>query len=296
VWAKNDQGFYNSLTSRRWLSYITDPRKPSSVDAVCLIENQENCAAPATPLPEPSSLQSGLLYKNNLADKNCVIKDNQAQCVSESRDALCLLAVESFNPNLITIVKDDLLATYSPKIFDRHAICSAYDSALIKVGTAIKLKTAINLRSTPAGGLVTTVPSGQVLDILDFEIRNPSTKEHYYKINYNGSIGYIFAGDKTNYSSWAVVNNTVANPSVVAKIGQTVQIVNSSGINLRVTPAGVLIKAIPKLTQLQVLDVVIQGSENKTYYKVKYGNSTGYIYTGILLPQSTVSSWTKIIK
>jgi hypothetical protein len=62
------------------------------------------------------------------------------------------------------------------------------------------------------------------------------------------------------------------------------------------TPGGTLIHLIPNGTQLQVLDVFIEGINNKVYYKVSYQGQVGYVYTGLLLPIDTTGEWTQVLR
>ncbi len=294
-WARNDQGLYDHLTSKRWIQYVTNSQLPSSVNTICLMENQENCSIPS-PDPDPTpTMQSQTLYQTN-DGKICLLANNQAQCVSEQRDRLCLSVLDKTTNDTATSLSDDLLAKYNPKIWDRHELCSKYEPTLFKVGSQIAFVIGINFRATPGGGLISMIPQGTVLDVLDFEVRNGPANDRYYKVRFNNQVGYVYAGTAQNYLSWirqANVQETL--PSFVARIGQLVQIVINSGINMRATTAGALIEPIPRYTKLKVLEVVVRTTANEIYYKVYYNGRVGYIYSGSLLPTSTVKSWTVVL-
>jgi hypothetical protein len=159
------------------------------------------------------------------------------------------------------------------------------------VGSNIEIQKNLNLRSTPGGGAIGVVPKDAVLSILDFEIRSAPENDRYYKVSYQNKEGYIFAGDKTDYQTWAVISNL---PASLAHVGEHVKVVNASGVNQRTAPGGALIRLIPKGVILQVQEVFVEDSNNKVYYRVTYQGQTGYIYTGLLLPKDTTAEWTEV--
>lgn len=299
AWARNDQNFYDHLQNKRWLLYVNNTLLPSSVSTTCLMENKENCSGTSAPPPSAPipTMQSQTLYQT-AAGKICILVDDQAQCVSEQRDRLCLNTLDTPRSDVALMISDDLLAKYNPKTWDRHELCSKYEPSLFKVGSSIRFVISINFRATPGGGLLSMVPQGSVLEVLDFEVRNAQLNERYYKVRYNNQTGYVYAGTSQNYLNWirqAVISETpqaLVPALAVARIGQWLQIAIAAGINMRTTAGGALIVAIPKGTKLQVQDVVIRGAANEVYYKVIYNGRVGYIYSGVLLPISTVKSWT----
>lgn len=295
TWARNDQNLYDHLQSKRWLLYVNNTLLPSSVSTTCLMENKENCSgtSPVPPPPAPvPTMQAQTLYQTS-SGKSCILVNGQAQCVSEQRDRLCLNTLDKPRSDTSVALSDELLAKYNPKAWDRHELCLKYEPTLFKVGSIINFVISINFRATPGGGLLSMVPQGSALEVLDFEVRNATLKERYYKVRYNNQVGYVYAGTSQNYLSWirqAVVNETP--PAFVTRVSQWLQIVISAGINMRATAGGTLIEAIPKGVKLQVQDVVIRGTANEVYYKVIYNGRAGYIYSGVLLPSNTVKSWT----
>jgi hypothetical protein len=202
-------------------------------------------------------------------------------------------------------VKDVVLAAYSPTVLDRHRLCAQFDSTLFPVGASIEVQKDTNLRATPGGGVLAVVPKEQILTILDFELRNEPNNDssnsevdndRYYKVNFQGKEGYLYAGNKTDYRSWMVLNTTSTIPSSLAKIGESIKVLNAQGVNLRTTPGGTLLRLIPKSTELQVLEVFIEGANNKIYYKVSYQGQEGYVYTGLLVPTDTTGEWTQVLR
>ncbi|WP_413287853.1 hypothetical protein [Bdellovibrio sp. HCB337] len=292
-WAQNDKNFYEHYSKRLWQKHVTNANKKASIDVACLIEKKENCPAPGS--GESTTLKPGVLYKN-ASGVYCVVNNNKASCVNEARDAICLKVVSDYSSNEATLVKDSVLANYAPVTLDRHKVCPQYENTLYAVGTQIEVLKNTNLRATPGGGIVSVIPQNQVLSVLDFELRNAPANDRYYKVKFQNKEGYIFAGNKTDYQSWAVVDESNSWPATLARVGETVKIINAAGINQRTAPGGELIRLIPKNTQLQVYDVFVESSNNKVYYKVSYQGQVGYIYTGFILPTDTTAEWTQVLR
>lgn len=296
AWARNDQNFYDQLQNKRWLNYVANPQMKSSVNVACLIENRENCSSVGGGEVPPPSMQTKTLYRT-VDGKMCILVGSQAQCVREERDRVCLNTLEKYSSDTAENISDSLLAKYNPVVYDRHELCSKYDPSILKVGTILDFVISINLRATPGGGLLTTVAQGSKLEALDFELRNAPANDRYYKVRYNNQVGYVYAGTSANYATWIVGASLTSEvpSSSVARMGAPIQVMASSGIFMRATPGGALIEAIPYGYRLQVLEVVVRGTNNEIFYKVAYNGRVGYIYSGVLLPKETVKAWTKAL-
>lgn len=291
-WAHNDKGFYDKLKSKSWRAYVSNFQKPAPINVPCLIEKRENCPAPGNPVPEPQ-LQANRLYRSS-SGESCVLVQGKLRCLP-FRDRVCLKAVSNFSNLEGTLVNDALLASYPKEATDRHAICKSFDPTLLKVGSFAELQQAILFRATPGGGQVGVLRAGEVAEVLDFEIRN-FTKDRYYKFAVDGKVGFIYAGNSNTFQKWAILSNrSTPLPSVVARMGESIEIVNPAGINLRSTPGGRLITNAKRGLRFVVEDYVVQGPENHLYYLVTVNGKSGYFYSGTLLPQPTTSSWTRRI-
>jgi hypothetical protein len=289
-WAHNDKGFYDHLRLKRWRQFIGNFNKPASVNVPCLIEKRENCPKPGE--PERPQLRENVLYRS-AAGVPCVLKGGGLQCLAEFRDHVCLRAVSAFTDTNPEVVADEVIHSLPRQTLDRHATCAAFESSLIGVGQMAEAKLNINLRATPGGGLVGLMPKGEVAEVLDFEIRNLASRDRYYKVQVGTQVGFVYAGNASNHGNWLVPSQVAPLHPVVARVGESLQIVNSVGINMRATAGGTFLLLIPVNTRLVVQDVVVQGAENYVYYKVSYNGRTGYIYSGALLPTNTVASWTR---
>jgi hypothetical protein len=289
AWAANDKNFLDMYNNHTWSTYLINAQATASVDVACLIENRENCAAPG----DDDELHENHLYQR--PDKSvCALIGGKFRCVKESRDSICLRALGGVDLSAVTAIDAATAASVPATSEDRHALCEKYDSTLIAVGDYLKTQIAINLRSTPGGGLMKTLDAGQTLQVLDFEIRNNPVNDRYYQVKSGSSLGYIYAGDKGDYGDWAVATAAPVNvPASIIRPGAVLQIVAPAGINQRGTPGGSLIRLIPKNTKLTVIDYVIKGTQNEVYYLVSYSGKQGYIYSGSLLPTDSTSTWTK---
>ena len=122
-------------------------------------------------------------------------------------------------------------------------------------------------------------------------------KDRYYKVSVDDKTGYLYAGTPSTQADWVVASSrTSPLPTVVARVGEQVQVVNAVGINLRDKPDGALLTHIPTGTKLAVEGYVIQNTQNYVYYKVTFNKKNGYIYSGALLPKDSTGTWTKRIK
>lgn len=289
AWAENDQNFLSMYNNQSWKTYLTNASLPSSINAACLIEKKENCGTPG----HQDTFVNGKLYQ--LPDAStCAYLGGKLQCVTEYRDALCLKALGTVDVATVTTLANNGGKTVVKN--DRHSLCEKYDATLIPVASYLKTHTNINMRATPGGTLLATVPLQTTLQVTDFEVRTAGINDRYYQVTYNNQKGYLYAGDLSDHVSWATETTApVTLPSTLARVGEKVYVNNPAGINMRTAPGGALIRLIPSKSTHTVLEYKIQGTDNEVYYKIKYGSSTGYIYSGTLLPQNTMSLWTKRI-
>ncbi len=296
-WAKNDKNFYNQLSNRTWVKLVSDQNKISPVNIACLMEKGTSCAKPSDPVenPEPAVPLAGQLYTTT-SGQACVFVNPSFQCVQMEKDRLCLLVKESFNPEKFVPLSAQFESEYPKQILDRHGLCQQYSSKLISVGQNIQTLKNINLRTSVGSGIVGVVPSGSVLAVLDFEIRNATENEFYYKVQYKNSTGYLFAGDTKSTSSWVKL---AAEPTVpvssVAAINQNIRVIKEGGINLRAAPGGTILTVVNLNAVVRIENVMIQSADNEVYYLVSYNGRRGYIYSGKLLPKDTVKTWTNKI-
>lgn len=289
-WSKNDVNFYNMLKNQTWRRYVSSTSSPAQINVPCLIEKRENCAREST--EPPHGIVEGQLYKLS-SGAYCVAAGKTLQCVSEFRDAICLGASSS----TAQVLNSAQAAGFSQYVLDRHELCRSYDKTLHSVGDFLEMQKNINVRETPGGGRLAVVLVGDVAEVLDFEVREAPENDRYYKIRLGQTVGYIFSGTKSDHSTWTKPSNkSQITPSNLARDGDRIRVVNGIGINLRKTAGGTYLTRIPAGVSLTVQSRVIRGKENYVYYKVTYGGSTGYIYSGLLIPNDTTSQWTERLR
>lgn len=298
TWSKNDRNFKAALDSQSFKKFVKDPKLASSVNVRCMAEESFPCqhGAPEEPLPpvEPPVLPpvSGTSQFVQIDSSACEVMGEIVECLPLN-DAICL------NPtakDLTEFKKMPASSAQQIQSLNRFDTCRETVTHLSRVGQFIKLQVAINLRSTPAGALNGSVPKGAVVQVLGFEHRNFDLL--YYLVQYNGKSGYIYAGNRQTHPSWAVrvtPSSSQRLAALLADKGTFLRILNSVGINMRQTPAGTLLQLIPRSTQLEVLDIAVQGAEQKIYFKVRYGGREGYIYGGMLTELWSIAQWTKPI-
>ncbi|WP_055069923.1 SH3 domain-containing protein [Clostridium massiliamazoniense] len=145
----------------------------------------------------------------------------------------------------------------------------------VKVNSPIGL----NLRAgaTTNSAVITVLPNNAVVNVIE-------SSNGWYKVNYNGNTGWIFAQYTTVVSNPSNGGNTVKpeeKPQVKPEVkpeGSTsvtkVQITSPIGLNVRTSPStsGNVITAIPN----NVVVSVIESSNG--WYKVNYNGTTGWIY------------------
>lgn len=288
-WAANDKNFYAILTGKKWKAHVSDLNQKTTIPIACLMEKKENCAESQT--PGTNQPEDGFLYR--VSGKVCLLKNAILNC-GEERDRQCLSALGEIKSSKVVELTATQAAGYAQSSYDRHSLCKSYDSKLMAVGSGIRMKKNINLRDTPAGGLVTVIPLGTTLQVRDFEVRE-SSGDRYYKVRYGAKAGYVFAGDLVSQTSWAEETaSNLAEKSTMARVGDTVVITNLYGINIRESAGGNLLGNVPQGKSVVVQEILAQTEANKIYYKITYGTTTGYIYGGFLLPTEILPEWAQV--
>lgn len=289
-WAQNDKNFYTSLTKKAWRNHVSNTQQATKIPISCLME-KEACSVTEPGNGSTRPLE-GRLYK--VDSQICLVKNQRFFCLPE-RDRQCLNAIGPASNETALTWTAAQAKVYGIEQQDRHQLCPQYDRNLIPVASGLRVLKNINLRDTPAGGLVTVVPVNSVLQVRDFEVRN-ANGDRYYKVSYQGKSGYLYAGTLSDNSSWGVpVSSSLSAPSTMARVGDSIRVVNLYGINIRSTPGGSLLGNIPKGASVRISEALAQGPEDKLYYKITYQNITGYIYAGYTMPSETLTDWAQVL-
>jgi len=312
-WAKNDRNFLDKFNKRQWLNSVANVNKPASINIACLSQGKESCPSSPAPTPNPPSEPSQpspptqqpappssgeMEFSKNVFYQNsnglfCAFEDNRLLCLPDYRDAACLNGMLKRNIQK-TVDFSSNYKTVPIEVLDRNRVCADSISGLAKIGDSVRLLKSINLRKTPAGALLTTVPDNRSLQVLDFEVKNDNSQTRYYKVTYGSKTGYIYAGSRTSQSDWTSKSASDKVPKYIADVGDSIIIKNEAGINQRQTAGGALIQRIPKETRVEVWGVHLSGSSNSLYYYVDFRGAKGFIYAGQGHPSSTYASWVEI--
>lgn len=168
------------------------------------------------------------------------------------------------------------------------------DVLIPRAGDSIEITAAsgINLRQTPGGVLLNTVPSSEILSVLSLVVQGVDNTV-YYEVSYTGDTGFIYGGKVLNgmtLSDWAVPVEVPSTP-LYPDSGDVIEVVNGAGVNLRDAPGGNLLVNVPSGSLLYVFSTTVQGTNDYVYYEVTFNGQHGYVYGGQLAGDSTLDSW-----
>ena len=246
---------------------------------------------------DPDSL-TGLLIKLDNS-KSCILKDGSLQCMRSLKNTVCLERAVGVRTSQSVDLTAEQLSDYEITSESRmNDLCLQTIDGLYRVGDVISLGKTINFRRTPGGFRIATVPSGTQVMIVGFEAREYASGDRYYRFQYEGEFGYIYAGDESDYADWASVVEEQSAPEIefVAKAGQKIKVTAPWGINLRSKISGDLIERVPNGEELEVLKVEIQRESLNAYYQVRHNGNVGYIYGGQSSPEVTYRNWAVVVE
>lgn len=214
-WARNDKGFKTKFDNKSWESYVDDFYAPSFVDPECIVAGGVNCQNDGSSDPTP---RKNIIYRSSEYG-NCIFDEElEVFKCTEDRFAQCLHhKVYGGSVSRVSFgkVKEEW-DVYTFEEVETEGICSSV-TGLIAPGSHISLGKNINVRRTPGGEKLGTMSSGKITQVLSYEVTDASLLKRYYQISFGSKIGYIYAGDKNDYSSWAKVSQGSLNYQSVAK-------------------------------------------------------------------------------
>ncbi len=219
-WARNDKGFKAKYDNRQWENYITDFEVPSFVDIGCIISGGTNCENDGS---DNSLPRVNVIYRSN-ENGNCVYDDSADQFLcTQERFAQCLhhKIYDGSTRNVSYGNFKDEWDTYPVEQAEVEGICSTVEG-LIKPGSRISLKKNINVRRTPGGDKLGVISSGKTAQVLSYEVTEAKSLKRYYQISFGSKVGYVYAGDKSDYSSWASISNSNLSYQKIAEVGNYV--------------------------------------------------------------------------
>lgn len=128
---------------------------------------------------------------------------------------------------------------------------------------------SLNLRNNPSGSVIGSLPYGTKLQIL-------GTSGSWYKVNSNGTVGYVSA-DYVSISSGNTVTTTAATnsqPQAGGKVGTVTLSNKNSTLNLRSAPwTGRILSELSYGSKVQIL------SSSGRWYKVQAGSAVGFVHS-----------------
>ncbi len=288
--APKDNGYRDNYDNRLWLVDVADLGKAAGIDVACLMDNGPSC-----PVPTGGSVEPGKLLQVGAAA--CVLVGSTLECVDDVRDAACLAGRAAFDDSSITPVYVAQTAGFARIDHNRHQLCRAQVPGLQSLASAIATLQPLDLRSAPDGMVLGQAPVG-TYQVLDFMVSGAQAQRRLYRIRavVNGTLtdGWIDAGTAATQASLAV-GAAPTGPGPIAYPGDWVSVVPN--LNMRATPGGALLVAIPAGTPVQVKEVFGTASANNLYYRIEYRHTDGvlregWIFAGNLYPTSTLASWT----
>ena len=287
-WAQNDINFAAKYDNSDWDNYIGNLSHISPLDIKCLAENDANCHQ-----SDFISWNGGLLKIDS--GHRCISSDQQLHCITDDGNAICLGYFADFNPQQITELTTGDVAGISRTEYNHHQICDEFITDLHTVGSFIHILQDTELLAAPGSGKIGDIPAHMILQVLDFEIEDHLDHDRHYMVTYEGETGYINAGDKNDQNTWTQITTEIPVEQLIPVTGQTIRIVPQDGINLRETPGGNWISAVPNGIELVVQSYVVKDTDNKLYYEVDYQGQSGFIYGGHIFEPPTVASWVELV-
>ena len=288
TWAQNDENFAQKYDNHSWDWYIADSNHVSSIHVSCLAEGGSNCNQP------DFSAWDGRLLKIDNSDA-CIYSGNKLHCLDDDRNAVCLTHIADFDLALITELTSADIVGISRSDYNQHQICHDLVASLHRVGSFIHILQDIELLAAPGGGKIADIPTHSTIQVLDFQVEDKQDHDRHYMVTFDSQTGYINAGDKNDHNTWTEITTEIPTNQLIPVTGQTIRIVPGSGINLRETPGGTLITAVPNAEELIAQSYVVRDTDNKIYYELDYANQSGYIYGGHIFDPPTVENWVELV-
>lgn len=316
-WAKNDKNYFQKLKGRAWSEWVTDTNQKIAMDITCVKSGDEFCAVAKERRGEFLTHRA-LVFDDG---SNCVTTDGQTlHCAKDHRVFTCLagLSSEVAKNDPIKIKDTDTDVLRLPRKFyeNRLELCQAAFPTLAVPGDLVTTKVGIAVKNEIGGKTIGFTKKGQSFQVLDLEFEQDAEKTRYYRIRLSPKVeGWILAGTESSHERVAQVTKLgFASPpsGVTAWLpvkGRSVEIAKADGTRLLASPenAGVGprsgVRANLSLGEkVQVEDVVVMGSANEIWLKVRANlnsgsnadENIGFIYAGRTFPSSTTGEWVKV--
>ncbi len=310
-WYKNDKNFWDHFQKQGWRQHVTNA-STFKYNFSCLVQDgglkcfdSEIDPRPPVAVPNPISNPAPInnpssAYKY-LVDNIYILKSRSLYCTWNNQFLSCLPAqlgtqclIDLFgidSDNAYIDLEAETTQIASTRMINPETKC--IPSGEINVGDYISTQANINLRKTPGGAKLITVPKNRNYQVLNI-YRNEKTNISYYLISAGSSSGYIHIGTPNEAKNFVKKSYANAAEKILAAKGEMIEVKNISGINMRKDPGGSLQLNIPARERLVVLSRILRGEEGHVYYKVEYKNTIGYVYSGRLAPIPNIKTWTEV--
>lgn len=306
-WYKNDKNFWDHFQQQGWRRHVTSAT-PFQYNFSCFTQDgglkcfdkEEDPRPPVvvpspnpTPVPGPEyQLSIENLYNLKSKNLNCTWNKSFLSCLPSELGTQCLVDLFGIASNKALIdLESETSQEVAVRMINPDLKCAPKGD--ISVGDFVLTKANINLRRTPGGALITTIPANRTLQVLEIYI-NEQTKIIYYLVSTGSTTGYLYTGTANVSQNYTVKVNAGSAQRIIASKGEMLTITGRYGINMRTEPGGALQMNIPTSERLIVIDRVIRGEEGHVYYQVEYKNTVGYIYSGRLAPTPNIHTWTEV--
>ena len=132
----------------------------------------------------------------------CVFKRGKLQCLRRANDLVCLSSLGKLKNIKPKKLRKEDLSNFQVKVLNRFKTCENFNTELRPISSLIRTKKRIKLRVRPGGKLITIVPKGATLQIIDYWIESLDQKHTYYKVAFNGKSGFIYGGTESTSKRW----------------------------------------------------------------------------------------------
>ncbi|WP_127716979.1 hypothetical protein [Halobacteriovorax sp. HLS] len=281
-WARNDKGWWSKYQRVEWESYVSDTDSSSGIDIDCIVQGNEGCRTDVGDDPSPVS---GKIYKNS-TQQFCAFINSSFECVESLRDTSCLAIKggEDFSRfrGRFSKMPTDFESDYQFNVLDKHELCHSEVSSLFNVGESITLGKNINLRLTPGGAWKVTIPRNSVVQVLDFVLSDIFDQKRFYKVKYKDFVGFIYAGNKQDFTDWSNRTQQKSIDRLIAMRGDKVKVEKEGGVAVY-NSDGDIIRELPAGEILTVSSISIAGDMNNIAYQVGSDAFVNAGYSGELL-------------